>query len=99
MNSIANVTLTQNYYNPTSQFLEIEYSFPVNPEACIYRFVAQFAQTRMEGIVKEKEEARQEYQQAVREGRKAAYGELDDKSKDILNLRVGNVPPKETVSI
>lgn len=57
-NSIANITLTQKYQNPTNQFLEIEYNFPVNPDACIYRFVAQFAQTRMEGVIKKKEEAK-----------------------------------------
>ncbi len=49
--------------------------------------------------MKEKEQAKQEYQQAINEGKKAAYGELNADSKDILNLKVGNVPPKETVRI
>ncbi len=73
-NSIANVTLTQTYLNPTDKFLEVEYSFPINPDACVYRFVAEFGKTRIEGVVKEKEQAKQEYEQAVKEGRKAAYG-------------------------
>ena len=77
----------------------MEYSFPINPDACVYRFVAEFGKTRIEGVVKEKEQAKQEYEQAAKEGRKAAYGELNADSKDILNLKVGNVPPKETVRI
>ena len=66
VNSIANVTLTQVYHNPTDQFLEVEYNFPVNPQACIYRFVAEFGKTRIEGLVKEKEEAKNEYKQAIK---------------------------------
>ena len=31
VNSIANVTLVQNYHNPTQKFLEMEYSFPISP--------------------------------------------------------------------
>lgn len=77
----------------------MEYSFPINPEACVYRFVAEFGNTRIEGVVKEKEEARKEYQQAIQEGRKAAYGELNAESKDILNLKVGNIPPRGSVKI
>ena len=32
----------------------MEYSFPVDPQACIYKFSAEFGTTRIEGIVKEK---------------------------------------------
>ena len=52
VNAIANVSLTQSYSNPTDKFLEFEYNFPINPAACIYRFVASFGNTRIEGIVK-----------------------------------------------
>jgi len=47
--------LVQTYHNPTDKFLEIEYNFPINPQACIYKFSAEFGKTRIEGIVKEKE--------------------------------------------
>jgi Ca-activated chloride channel homolog len=99
VNSITNVTLTQSYLNPTEQFLDVEYSFPIHPEACVYRFVAEFGTTRIEGVVKEKGEAKKEYEQAVREGKRAAYGELNAERKDILNLKIGNVPPTSSVRI
>jgi len=54
VNAMVNVTLTQVYINPTDKFLEMEYSFPINPNACVYRFVAEFGNSRIEGIVKEK---------------------------------------------
>jgi Ca-activated chloride channel family protein len=62
VNAMVNVTLTQTYQNPTDKFLEVEYSFPISPSACVYRFVAEFGNTRIEGVVKEKEEAKREYQ-------------------------------------
>jgi hypothetical protein len=32
-------------------------------------------------------------------GKQSAYGELNAESKDILNLKVGNVSPKQQVKI
>lgn len=46
-NTVANVSLVQTYLNPTDQFLELEYSFPIEPNICIYRFVAEFGKTRI----------------------------------------------------
>ena len=93
VNSIASITLTQTYFNPTETFLELEYNFPINPKACLDKFTATFGKTKIEGIVKDSEEAKKEYEEAVSEGKKAAIGDLDSHSKDIFNLRVGNVPP------
>ena len=99
VNAMVNVTLVQTYHNPTDKFLELEYSFPISPNACVYRFVAEFGNTRIEGIVKEKEQAKKEYEQAIKMGKQAAYGELNSQSKDILNLKVGNVGPNQPVKI
>ena len=46
-NAITNVSLAQHYSNPTDHFLEMEYSFPIAPNACVYRFTAQFGKTRI----------------------------------------------------
>ena len=40
VNSITNVDLTQLYHNPTDQFLEMEYHFPIAVNACVYRLSA-----------------------------------------------------------
>lgn len=55
VNSLVNVSLTQTYINPTEKFLEVDYCFPINPNSCVYKFVALFGNNRIEGIVKEKE--------------------------------------------
>ena len=99
MNAVANITLTQLYVNPTDTFLEVGYSFPINPNACVYRFAAEFGKTRVEGVVKEKEEAKREYTEAVAQGKRAAIGTLDENSRDILHLKVGNIGPREEVRV
>jgi hypothetical protein len=98
-NGLASITLEQKYLNPTEKFLEIEFSFPIDPKACIYRFVAEFGNKRVEGIVKEKEEAKKEYNEAVKQGKQAVYAEIDPNSKDIMNMEIGNVGPNEEVKI
>ena len=42
VNSLVNITLKQKYHNPTGQYLEVDYAFPISPEASIYKFSAEF---------------------------------------------------------
>lgn len=42
VNSLVNITLKQKYQNPTDQYLEVDYSFPISPDASIYKFSAEF---------------------------------------------------------
>jgi Ca-activated chloride channel family protein len=59
--NIARVELTQHYRNLSSTFLEAEYFLPVRTNACISNFRAEFDGKIVQGVVKEKEEAKQEY--------------------------------------
>ena len=93
VNSLINITLTQKYYNPTDKFLEVDYSLPLSPDSSVYRFEAEFGNVKIEGIVKEKEQGKKEYEQAKSEGRQAVIGTIDPDSKDILNMEIGNIPP------
>ena len=101
VNSLMNITLSQRYVNPSEKYLEVDYAFPINPESAIYKFWAEFGSVKIEGVVKEKEEAKKEFEQAKSEGKQAVLGTIDPLSKDIMNLEIGNIPPKSefTVSI
>lgn len=79
-------------------FLELDYSFPVPPNACLHHFSATFASRRMEGTVKEKEQAKQEFKQAVSEGRQAAMGALTE-DPNVMKICIGNIAPSEEVRI
>ena len=45
-------------------------------------------------MVKEKEEAKKEFKKAKKEGRQTVLGSVDKHRQDIMNLNIGNVPPK-----
>jgi hypothetical protein len=59
VNSLLNVTFKQTYFNPTEKYLEVDFSIPISPESSIYQFKAQFGTVTIEGVVKEKDEAKQ----------------------------------------
>jgi hypothetical protein len=61
----------------------LEYSFPVDPSICLYRFIAKFDQVEIIGLVEEKEQAKKKYEEGLKEGKQVAYAEINEKSKDI----------------
>ena len=61
VNSLINITLSQRYFNPAEQYLEVDYAFPIHPESAIYKFWVEFGKVKIEGVVKEKEEAKKEF--------------------------------------
>lgn len=62
VNSLVHIALEQEYENPSNQSLNVLYSFPIQPDSSIYKLVATFGNVVIEGIVKEKEQARKEFE-------------------------------------
>ena len=58
-----------------------------------------FAGKHIIGVVKEKEQARREYQKAIEEGHGAYLMEEIEEQPDVFTVSVGNIPPKATVVI
>jgi hypothetical protein len=71
----------------------------MSPNAYLHKSLAPLAKSRMQGTVKDREEAKKEYLTAVSEDRNAAYGEVSSESRDIMKIPIGNLPPKENVVI
>lgn len=94
VNSLVNITLKQTYSNPLDKYLEVDYSLPISPDASIYKFEVLFKNVKIEGVVMEKEQAKKEHEKAKAEGKQVAIGTIDPDSKDILNIEIGNIPPK-----
>jgi Ca-activated chloride channel family protein len=99
VNSLLSVTLTQKYFNPLEQFLEVDFALPIVPESSIYKFEAQFGDVTLKGVVKEKKEAKEEFTKAKEEGRQTVLGTIDPNSKDILNFQIGNIPPRTELTV
>ncbi|KAH8828753.1 hypothetical protein DL96DRAFT_1526542 [Flagelloscypha sp. PMI_526] len=94
----ASVEISQRFTNPLDAGVEGTYTFGLLASAAICGFKMVRADgTEVEGVVKEKEEAKKEYQEAVKQGYTAALGAED--TKDVFSISVGNIAAKETVLI
>lgn len=72
---IARVQLKQTFVNVHAEALEATYIFPLPDRAAVTRFRLEAGGRIVEGELKERKAARQEYEQAVRKGHRAAITE------------------------
>ncbi|MEO3889100.1 VIT domain-containing protein [Nonomuraea sp. B5E05] len=94
---IAGVEVTQGFRNPFDVTLEATYVFPLPDRAAVTGFRMEADDRVIEGVLKERGQARADYDQALREGRRAAIAEED--RPDVFTIRVGNILPGERVSV
>ena len=64
-------TVTQTFRNPTPEVIECLYVFPLPERAAVRRMEMRIGPRRIVSVIKEREEARQVYDKAKEEGRKA----------------------------
>src|SRR6202451_2277875 len=93
----ARVELTQDFRNPFHVPLEATYIFPLPDRAAVTAMRMECAGHVVEGMRKQRARAREEYDQAMAEGRRAAIAEED--RPDVFTMRVGNIAPGERVTV
>lgn len=93
----AEVRVRQTYRNSLDEALEATYIFPLPDRAAVTAFRMEVAGRIVEGDLKERREAREEYEKAIEAGHRAAIAE--EERSGAFNLRVGNIPAKEQVAI
>jgi Ca-activated chloride channel family protein len=94
---VSHVTLTQTFVNTLGEPLEATYIFPLPDRAAVTSFRMEVAGRVVEGILKERGEARREYDEAIQAGQRAAITEED--RAGVFTLRVGNLMPGETAKV
>lgn len=94
---IARVMLTQTFVNTHAEALEATYIFPLPDRAAVTRFRLEVAGRIVEGELKERGAARQEYEQAIQKGHRAAITE--EERPGVFTMRVGNLPPGEAATV
>ncbi|KAM9359163.1 uncharacterized protein ABDE67_002317 [Symphorus nematophorus] len=96
---VAIVASTLNYENKEDKPLEAVFVFPLPGDAAVCHFSAKIGQKEIVAEVKEKQEAREEYDDALSSGQQAFLLEESEQSPDIFSLSVGSLPPGESASI
>ena len=100
VDSLAYITINQEYFNDDQiKTIETEFLFSIANEACFYDFEAKIGDIIIKGEIKEKEEAKSEYQANLKKGNMVAYSEISSEQQDIVKIKVGNIPPLTSVTI
>lgn len=82
--------------NATNTF-DVNYRFPLPPDTSVHGFSAKIGDRRIQGVVREKQQARAEFEAAVAHGERAAL--LQQENVEIFKLSLGNVLSGQTVEV
>jgi Ca-activated chloride channel family protein len=93
LGAFAQVTVRQRYQNTETKPVEAVYTFPLPSDATLTGFAMVCAGRRLDGMVKEREKAFQEYDEAMTQGHGAAL--LEQERPNVFTASVGNLLPQE----
>lgn len=94
---LAETVVAQSFSNPTEQWLEGVYVFPLPSKAAVHSMRLVIGERIIEGRIEEKEAAKKTYAAAKREGRKASL--VEQERPNIFTTSVANIGPGETVEV
>ncbi len=94
---LARTVVRQTFVNAFDEPLEAAYIFPLPDRAAVTRFRMSVNGREIEGVLEERGQAREHYDEAIARGRRAAIAEED--RPGVFNLRVGNLMPGERATV
>jgi Ca-activated chloride channel family protein len=94
---VGTVNVTQQFQNPFDGKIEAVYVFPLPHNAAVNEFVMTVGDRHIRGIVREREEAKQIYEEAKGQGYVASLLEQD--RPNVFTQRVANIEPGKRIDI
>ncbi|MGB5686551.1 MAG: marine proteobacterial sortase target protein [Candidatus Electrothrix sp.] len=94
---VARATVKQQFTNDSDEWVEALYVFPLPDESAVDHLEMRINDRLVIGKIQKKEEARQTYEKAKREGKKASL--LSQLRPNIFTTAVANIGPRETIII
>ncbi|WP_416896614.1 MAG: marine proteobacterial sortase target protein [Minwuia sp.] len=94
---VVRATLSQRFINPSEQWVEGRYAFPLPDEFAVDGLKMRIGDRFIEGEIKEKQEARETYERAKAEGRKAAL--VEQHRPNLFTNDVANIGPGDVVVV
>ena len=94
---ISEINVMQTYVNLESHPIEAIYVFPVEEEAAVISFEAEVDNRKISTQIKEKQQARNDYDDAVQSKKTAVL--LEEIQPDIFQINVGYLNPNEEANI
>ncbi len=94
---IAETYVTQTYANEGEHPINASYVFPASTKVSVHGMKMEIGNQVVTAVIKEKEEARQGYEEARSEGKSASL--LEEKRANVFTMDVANIMPGDTVRI
>ena len=88
---VSEITVSQSYVNMEINPVEVVYMFPIEEEAAVTTFEAKIDDRIIVTKIQEKEKAREEYNEAVRNHKTAVL--LEETQPDIFQIKLGQLKP------
>lgn len=94
---IAEVVVRQTYRNDGDQTLSARYVFPASTRAAVHGMQMRIGDRLIEAKIKEREEARREYEEAKSAGKTASL--LEEDRPNVFSMSVANIVPGDEVEV
>lgn len=94
---IAATDVTQQYHNPYDTKIEAVYVFPLPHNAAVSEFLMTIGDRKIRGIIREREEAKQVYEEARSQGYVASL--LTQERPNVFTQSVANIEPGKQIDI
>eukprot|EP00731_Ephydatia_muelleri_P029214 Em0020g858a len=88
---------TLKYSNAGADPIEVVFRFPLEESFAVVGLEAVIDGRKVKAVIREKEEARQMYDDAIASGHSAALAE--EKKGDIFSISLGNLPPRKDAEL
>ncbi|QTD44034.1 VIT domain-containing protein [Ottowia testudinis] len=95
--TIADVTVTQTYANRGQSPIEALYVFPASTRAAVHGMKMTIGERVVEARIEKREDARQQYEQARKEGRSASL--LEQQRPNVFQMNLANIMPGDVVKV
>jgi Ca-activated chloride channel family protein len=94
---IADVTVRQIYRNEGSRPINASYVFPASTRAAVYSMRMQIGDEIIVAKIKEREQAKEDFEKAKEEGKSASL--LEQQRPNVFSMSLANIMPQEQVEI
>jgi Ca-activated chloride channel family protein len=94
---ITQVRVTQTYRNEGTRAIEASYVFPGSTRAAVDGLTIRLADRVIEATIREKQQARRDYDEAQRQGKTAAL--LEQHLPNVFQMKVANILPGDEVRV
>src|SRR5262245_60297314 len=94
---IADVKVTQTYRNEGTRPINATYVFPASTRAAVYGMRMRIGDEVIVAKIKEREQAKEEFETAKKEGKSASL--LEQARPNVFTMSLANLIPQETVEI